>query len=263
MKNKQSPKKLFWDFIIVVVIIIIGAILSLVFRFKGLTSSLFFFFLPSFYLLCRQPKRLHRIFGGSFLIGTIFGFIFDFMANIGHAWAEYNSQLVFPYRILGVVPLDELIWYFGWVLVIVTFYEHFLEHERRDTISHNYKYGLLPALFTTASILVIYIVAPDKLVLGHTYLLLGLCTLVPFIYLTIKKPVLFIKFMSISPFFFFLFSIHEITALIIGQWYFPGRYIGVVSIGNLSFPFEEFFFWILMSSTIVLSYYELYVDDER
>ena len=78
-----------------------------------------------------------------------------------------------------------------------------------------------------------------------------------------KKSELLFKFLKVSAFFFFLFFAFELTALRLGQWNFPGRYIGKVEIFNLVFPFEEFFFWILLSSTVVLSYYELYVDDEK
>src|SRR3989338_3791222 len=46
-------------------------------------------------------------------------------------------------------------------------------------------------------------------------------------------------------------------------WNFPGQYIGKINIFGLEFPFEEFFFWTIMSSVSILSYYEIFVDDGR
>jgi hypothetical protein len=48
-----------------------------------------------------------------------------------------------------------------------------------------------------------------------------------------------------------------------GQWIFPGEYVGIINLFDLSFPFEEFLFWIMISSMGFLTYYELFVDDER
>ena len=62
---------------------------------------------------------------------------------------------------------------------------------------------------------------------------------------------------------FLLFLVYELTALKLGQWVFLGEYIGGVEIFNSQFPFEEFFFWIMISSATCLSYYEIFVDDEK
>ena len=60
-----------------------------------------------------------------------------------------------------------------------------------------------------------------------------------------------------------LYFVYELTALHLNQWHFPGQYVGLVRFGSVTLPIEEFVIWILMSSMIVLSYYELYVDDLR
>ena len=62
------------------------------------------------------------------------------------------------------------------------------------------------------------------------------------------------------PFFFLSF---ELTALKLDQWRFPGENIGHVQLFGLLFPFEEFIFWIVFGTPIILSYYELFVDDDK
>lgn len=259
----STPIKKTIDLAVVSGIVIFSIPIILSLQVRPLVSSIFFFILPSAYLLVRNPRPLKRIFTGALLFGILFGFILDFVAIFNGAWSEPVEQLVFQYKIFTVVPIDHIIWFFFWALLIIVFYEYFIERDLSDFVSHNIRYAFLPSIAALISILIIYFTNPNFLKFNYAYFFLGLFTLAPFFYLAFKKPLLLIKFVKISPFFFFLFLIFELTALKLNQWYFPGEYIGTVTLFNLTFPFEEFFFWILMSSTVVLSYYELYVDDER
>lgn len=251
------------DLLLVIGMVLLSIPIIVWLNVRPLVSTVFFFIIPSIYLLIRKPRNLRRIFTGAFLIGMVFGFVFDFLAILNNAWSEPVEQLVFKYKVLNIVPIDHIIWFFFWALIIIVFYEHFLEHERADGISHNFKYGLIPGITATIAILALFFIAPETIRFGYSYLILGGLTFLPFLFLMIRRPILFIKFVKVTPFFFLLFLAFELTAIYLEQWYFPGLYIGYVEVLGLRFPFEEFFFWILMSSTIVLSYYELYVDDER
>src|SRR5438105_895560 len=102
-------KKLLIDLLVVIALVLIAVPIIIKFNVRPLISSVYFFLLPALYLLIRKPKNLKRIFAGSFLIGVIFGFIFDFLAVYNNSWFESTPQLVFTGRILGVVPIDELI----------------------------------------------------------------------------------------------------------------------------------------------------------
>jgi hypothetical protein len=200
-----QKKKLFIDLLVVVSLILIAVPIIIGFNVRPLVSTAYFFIIPSIYLLIRRPKNLKRIFGGAFLIGTIFGFIFDFLAIYNNAWTEPIEQLVFKYKMLGIVPIDHMIWFFSWALIIIVFYEHFLEHDTSDDISHNYKYGAIPSIVATVIIIILFFATPDKIKIGYSYLFLGLCTLVPFLYLSIKKPVLFLNSLKLLLFSFFFF----------------------------------------------------------
>ena len=250
------------DFLIVLTMVLLAVPVSIYFNANFLTSTILFFGIPSFYLLLREKDQRKRTFTAAALFGLLFGFVLDYLAELNNAWSwAGTNQLVFPYRILGVVNIDVMIWFFLWVFFIVVFYEHFIEDDRKDTISPNIKFAIFPAVIIFIIVWIIGSINPDLLKFNYAYLVLGILTFFPFAYVIKKKPILLLKFLKASLFFALLYLAYEITALHLDQWRFPGQYIGMIQLGGVTFPFEEFIVWILMSSTIVLSYYELYVDD--
>ena len=232
-------------------------------RVKPLTSAVLFFAVPSLYLLIREPKRLKRILAGTFLIGVIYGFAFDFLSNFNKAWVVPDPQLWFKFRLLGILPADELIWFVLWALFILVFYEHFYEHERSDDLSHHYVAGLIPGILIWGGLFLMFIVRPSALFLKYSYFDTIILSLLAPLYLTLKNPNIIIKLVKLGVFFFCLFFIYELTALYLGQWYFPSHYIGKIEISGLMFPLEELFFWIILSSTVVVCLYEEFVDDGK
>jgi hypothetical protein len=185
-----------------------------------------FFVLPTLYLLFRKPKPLKRILLASFLFGTLFSFPFAFIASFNQLWAVPAGRLILDYRILGVLPIEYICWSFFWILLIVVFYEHFIEQDISEEISPNYKYGLIPALVNLAIVIAIFFVKPELLKFNYSYLILGLSTMLPLLYFIFKKPSILLKFLKVSVFFFFLYGAFEFTVLKLGQRNFPSRYIG-------------------------------------
>ncbi len=254
-------KSLKIDLAVVVGIILFAVPLALIIQPRPFALMLLFFVFPSLYLLFRKPKPLKRILIASVLFGILFSLPFAFVVSLNQAWSV--SQLVLGYKILGILPIEYIVWSFFWILLIVVFYEHFIEQDISDEISHNYKYGLIPALINIAIVTALFFVKPGLLKFSYAYLILGISTMLPLLYFILKKPSILLKFLKISVFFFFLYSAFEFTVLKLGQRGFPGQYIGNIELLGLKFPFEEFLFWILLSSTVVLSYYELYIDDQK
>jgi len=161
----------------------------------------------------------------------------------------------------GIVPIDDMVWFFFWAFLIILCYEHFLEDDKTRHISKNLKWGILPSVLIAFGILALYATAPGMLEFHYAYLTLGLLAIIPLIWLAIRKPKMVIRFLKICPLFIFLFLVFELCAIYLQQWSFPGEYIGYIKFFSIKFPLEEFFFWILVSSTVVLSDYELFVDD--
>ena len=267
MKTKNRTDNFFYlqpDFIVVLCMILAFIPIILYFQVRFMTSTILFFVVPSIYLFIRKSKNPKRIFS-TVLIGTIASFILDFLAefNGAWAWAPYG-QLIFKNKILGYVTPDVMIWFIFWIFLTVVFYEHFFEHEKSDKISYRFKYSVASIIGILALLIFLYLYYPSFLYFRYAYLLIGIFFgAAPLISVLWRNPKLIIKFMKASVFLVFLFLSFEITALKLNQWRFPGEYIGQISLLGVSFPFEEFFFWILMSTAISLSYYELFVDDER
>jgi len=248
-----------------VILMIIGAAIPIILQFKvrPLTSAFFFFVLPTLYLFFKRPKPIKRIWAGTLLLGVGLGFTFNVILSANKAWDELSSQLVFNYRIFGFWPMDEPIWFILWVLFILTFYEHFYDREKSDYVSGRFKYVIVPTFLILFIVLTLFAIKQDILRLPYAYFILALPSIIPVVYVAKIDPYLLVKFVKAGGFFFILYLIYEITALKLGQWYFPGEYIGFVKLAGVQFPFEELLFWIILSSTAILSLYEGFVDNEK
>lgn len=256
MENKKL------DWIILFLIGVGSVIITLYFEMRFLTTAFIFLGLPALYLILRKTQNLSSVFPGVVFIGIILGFIFDFLATFNNAWIVPDNQLVFPHRVLGHAPIDELIFLVLWVLLILLVYEHFFERKRIEHvhIHHYLTVGIFPALGVLSIVLTAFSFSPKIITLPYAYAVLGIISAIPLIYVGIKKKKLLKKIAHVLPYFFFLFLAFELTAISLGQWQFNGEYIGSVNIFALSFPLEELFIWIVASSVIVVADYKLFVD---
>ncbi len=233
------------------------------FEVRFLTSTFLFFALPSLYLFIRKPKQYKRLIS-ALVAGMLVAFIVDFLAEINGAWSwAPEGQLLFTNKIFGLIPIDVLIWYFFWILLTVIYYEHFFEHDRSNKVSSLFK-KIFTFFFVVAVLTILaFIIKPEFLIFPYAYFWIGLFGAFPFLYLVFTRPYLIGKLLKAGIFNIFLFLSFELTALHLDQWRFPGEYIGYVQLFGLQFPFEEFVFWILLGTPIILSYYELFVDDGK
>lgn len=256
-------KSLRLDFYVVLMMVLLAVPVILYFEVRPLTSALFFFVIPTIYLFIRKKKPVKELLAGSALIGIGFGIAFDIILSANNAWNETSSQLVFNYRIFGFLPVDEPVWFVLWALFILVFYEHFYERDRTDKLSKRFKYIFVPTIVALLLTIFVAIIDKDRLLFSHAYFFSALPTLIPVIYVLKKRPNLIIKFLKTSIFFFMLYLLYELTAIKLGQWYFPGEYIGWVELKGIRFPFEELLFWMGLSSITVLSLYEGFVDNDK
>ena len=99
----------------------------------------------------------------------------------------------------------------------------------------------------------------------YFYLTAGIVLgIIPISIVLFEYPRLIAKFFKTAAYFFYLNFAYEITALKLGIWDFPGdQFIGWVTFFGMRFPFEEFFFWIILGAIAMLSYYEFFDDDRK
>lgn len=251
------------DLVVLIILGVFASFLSLKLEANFLASAFLFLGVPSVYLIIRGDMKKKEALTAALIFGGLWCFLLDYMAELSGAWAWQDETLLFSYKIFGVVTPDAIIWTFLWVLYLVLFYEHMLEHDRRDKVSSRVRYTLIFGLSVLMVVILLHYLRPETLRFTFGYFVLGLCTLPPLIYTLYRKPKLLIKFLKAAAFFVPLYLAYEITGLALGQWDFPGMYIGTIDIQGLVLPIEEFLFWIVLSSVVVLSYYELYIDDMR
>ncbi|HTE48923.1 MAG TPA: hypothetical protein VK675_03395 [Candidatus Paceibacterota bacterium] len=253
------------DSLVLILLAIIVVPIVLILHVRFLTSAFLFLGVPSIYLILRKTQNLKVIFSGVFLIGIILGFGFDFLETFNKAWLIPEEQLVLPYRIFGVAPVDELICLILWTLLMILVYEHFFERKRKENvdIKHYIFTGIIPASAYLLLIIFAFFFAPHFITFRYAYLIFGTLAFLPVIFCVIKKPRLAWHIVKVAPYFIFLFLIFEFTALYLHQWSFGGQYIGYVDFFSFRFPIEEFIFWIFVSSTITLTDYKLFVDTQE
>ena len=250
------------DILILVCINIFAVVVSFAFHTNFLTSTILFLGFPSLYLLYREKRYLKKILLASISFGIFFGFVFDFIAELNKAW-DWNGGLLFG-KILGVVQIDVMVWFFLWIFHIFLFYEHFIDRKKlRSKVSLRQLEVFGVSVLSVVLLVGVYKFFPSFLYFDKAYLTLCLIVSVPFLIIFFKQPKLVWHTVPMIAYFFFVYITHEISALHLDQWRFPGDYIGLVHMFGVSFPIEEFVFWIILSSLIGSVYYELCFDNDK
>lgn len=266
MRALKNTKENRIDLMILICWTILVTFLALVVFKTGKPYILTFFYwvVPTFYLFWRYKLSIKKVLLGSLLIGFVIPLPFDFLSNFNEAWFIPAKALWIPIKLFNVLPIDELIWFFFLALYTITFYEAFVDDGRVLRISKNFFKALI--FYFSVSILVFFFffIFRNSLTVPFPYLTIVMFfSFPPIIYLLRKRPEFMGKFSFAMAFFFFVALNFEVTAVSLGHWGFQGEYIGTVTLFGQTFPFEEFFYWILLYPATAISYYELFVDDEK
>lgn len=251
------------DIFLLLLFPVISVILSLTIEANFLISTLLFFGLPSLYLSIRTPDQVKKVFLFSLILSVPLGVVIDYIATIDGSWFVPIS--VFPFRLFGVVPIEDLIWGFFLIYSIVIFYEHFLDKGGHKLIDKRMKYLIWPLVILLLVFFILLFIKPALLIIPYAYLWLGVTLfLIPTIAFLSFFPRLLSKYVITASYFFILAIIFELTGLQLNQWVFPGEnFIGWVELFGHRFPFEEFFFWFVMAAVSILTYYEFFDDDRK
>ena len=227
-------------------------------------STLLFLGVPSAYMTYIFPSFALKSGIFSVILAIPFVFIVDYMGHFNGQW--YIAMTDFPFRILNLVPFEDLIWAFLLSYFMLTFYEYFFDTHRDHALWPDHLKYLILLLFGAALIVLsLSVFKPSLLLIPYFYLCVGTVgILLPIIIEFARKPHLMQRAFMVGAYFFVFALVYELTALKIGWLVFPGKdFIGWVSLSSLSFPFEEFFFWILLTAMAAVTYYEYFDDDER
>lgn len=260
MKN-VNPNRL--DLILIIIWPMIASMLSFFTKANAFLSIVYFLIIPSTYLSIKgkeytKKAALFSIFPALLMI------IVDYLAHINNSWLIPNS--IFPFRLFGFVTIELITWTFFISYFIVLFYEYFLD---KHIIKNSWKSRMKYLAFLTILCLVVFIFMllffPQLLKIPYFYLIFGVFMIVsPVVFQILEHPKVFSKFSLAIVYFFIYTFIWEVTALKLGWWSFPGtEFIGWLNIFGVSIPFEEFFFWCVLTAAALLTYFEFYDDDEK
>lgn len=259
---KVNQKTWRWiDIIVLVAVPVVSVMLSLLLRAGLLLSTILFYAIPSAYFSMRTPKGVKRALIFAFLVGSI-GVIIDYLMAADSAWIIPST--LFPFRILGTSTIDAILWSYFYVYAVVIFYEHFIDKAKHNLVAKKFRYLIYIVLGITIPFGVFYLVDQRLLREPFGYFKGSLVlVLAPAILFLKRYPNFFSRFAKVGIYFFILGLLHELTALELHQWVFPGtNFVGWVSIGQYRLPFEELFFYLILSAVSILCYFE-YFDDSH
>jgi len=252
------------DIVLLIVFPLASIFLSLQFGLNYLYSTLLFYGLPAAWLSIRTPRRVTKVLIFSLILAVPLAIFADYISIVSKAWII--PQTAFGFRVLGVVPVEDFILSFLSYYSIVIFYEHFLDKGKPEVIDKRMKYLILPLLACLLGFFVILLVSPQSLAIRYAYLWFGLIlAIVPITAVLYQFPKLLSKYLKTAAYFMPVAMLNEFVALRLRHWVFPsnGYFVGWVKILGYSMPFEEFFFWIILSTIAILSFYEFFDDDRK
>ncbi len=262
MKNLLAKTKRI-DIAIIVVLPILAAFFTYLFRLNLFITAFLFLGLPGIYLSFRNPSIIKKS-----LIFSVAGLPFlmavDYLATIDGSW--FIPQSIFGYRIFGVITIDITIWWVLLIYFVIMMYEHFFDFGKKtDRFSKNFKYFLVIILLVGLVFIAFLFTSPYLLHINYFYLKAGIVLmLLPLLGFISYFPKILLKFLKISVYFFGLYLLYELVGLSTGQWTFPGQnFIGFITIFNIRFPYEEFLFWMVFGVSGLLTYYEFFADDRK
>lgn len=251
------------DFFVILVLLFFGAFVSYYFNPNNIVLGFLYLGIPSFYLLWRKKENYKKIGWGLLIFGILFGSVFDFIGTVNNAWAV--KRMIIPSWVIGSWPIENIFGYLWMTLFILVFYEHFLDDKNHPRLSKRHSKLFIVSLVVLFFVFVTYFLYPEALKFSHFYLLTGMAAVAFPILFAFYNPKIIQKFATLAFFFFFVWLALEVVGIRNQNWIFPssGEYVGSVSLFGVLFPFEEVFFWFLWYPSVIVAYYEYFIDDKK
>lgn len=259
-KNRSKPEWIF-DAVVLVAMPLFASWFSLWARTSMIFSTFLFFGLPAIYLSIKTPHAILRTLVFSLIMALPVNLVIDYLAHAMNAWFV---PTVYPFRFLGLVPIEDFVYTFLFIYAVTIFYEHFLDRSNHNILDKRMKYLIAGLLILVVVFAALYLNGVDFSKSPLPFSVLGLIFLLTPLVLFLTHFVRFIsKYVKVAVYFVALQLLNEITALKLGYWTFPGsNYVGWVQTAGVKFPLEELFFFIIIGAVAILTYFE-YFDDSQ
>ncbi len=174
---------------------------------------------------------------------------------------------IFPFRIFGVIPIEDPLWIFLITYELVLLYEYFFNPKVKLTAKSRKRIYIM--FFGSIVIFSVFLYLkssfPNVLTIPYFYVLWGASIiLLPCLLFLYFHPKLITRFLTLSVYTFYVGILSELVSLRLNFWEFPGHnFIGWVTILGLTFPIEEFMLFLMFIPPAFLTYYEFFDDDEK
>ena len=241
---------------------LIAVIFSLVTKANTLGSLFLFWGVPS--LLLTFWARKHAPKASVFAaIATVFLIALNIIFYTTQQWYVVS---MFDSRILGIMAWEDIPYFFLFVYFPVIFWEH-LYDSKGSKSGWGKRMSILASVFILASLAILsaHLWFPEIIAIPYFYFIgLVILIVIPLLIEVFSHPKLGFKFLRVGLYFAYVGILYELTALYLGQWYFPSdKFFGWIEIVGLKFPIEEFFAWMILGASAILSWYEYFDDDNR
>lgn len=225
-----------------------------------LQSLVLIFLVPILYLSCRSFSKIRKVAIFSLAVSIPVAITFELIAFGDNAW--YVPQSTFAFRLFGVIPIEDLLWQFMTVYLIIIFYEHFCNKEFLPSISpkiHIMNY----VLYSIALVVVaIFTICASIIKIPYAFLWLGILFFpIQIVLFLWKYPQFSRSFLRVQLYFLYTHMIFELIGVKFSHWVFGGsHYIGWVSVLGQRFPLEELIFVMLLGALAACTYYEFFTN---
>ncbi len=236
-----------------------AAILTLLLPLNLLVSTLLYFGPPALYISWRRKD----IIGRSLIYATtiaVISILTDYLAERDLSWV---STSMFDFRLVGVVPIEAIVWMLLFTYFIVVYYLYFY-----DSAPHNPIGKRMPFVFFAAFAVLVWVglmaVVDLRFTIDYYYIKFGLVLLLlPLLAFAISFPQYLRIFLKITPYFIVFGLVNLLVSLHKGHWSYPGQhFVGWVQLGAYRFPIEELVFWIILYPSFLISQFELFNNDQ-
>lgn len=265
MSTSKFLKKL--DLFLLIAFPILSSILSIIFKTNLFISCLLFFGVPSIYLTFRNPRIAFKTGVFALIFSLPLTFIFDYLLVLDKAW--YIVSSIFPFRLFGVVAIEQFVFGSLCIYLMIYFYESFFDRKisfKRDRILPKLLLIFALGAFAVVSIILLLIFMNSPLiVIPYAYAFLGLTIgVIPLVLFLYHFPHLISRFSKVTVYFLLTALLVEYVGLTLNQWIFPGvHYLWKINYLGFPIPIEELLFYFILSTPGVLVYYEFFDDDRK
>lgn len=202
-------------------------------------------------------KSRQKILIFSIVSTFLFAFAIELSSRLANTW---DVQSTLP-RVLGIIPLENMLFAFLNIFWVLSFYEYFVDRETKN-ISKKFKYLVMMFLVFSLIIFGAYIYNPEIIAMNY-FTTAIIILIIPSIIIFGKNPSILKKTLLPTLFFAFVFFVYEIVSLKIGSWWWPGEYLKTFIVFGKVFPLDDIIIWYFLSTITLIGGYEFFADNSK